>query len=99
MDAMTEIAVGDILTTADPEPPVATIVECLGEKWGNLGEYWVAMDRDGGPETWNKIAGNYGPVTVVAVGRRRCESEACDEYDGIHCYGDGCAMARKEGQP
>ena len=28
--------------------------------------------------------------------RRRCESEACDEYDGIHCYGDGCAMARKE---
>jgi hypothetical protein len=26
---------------------------------------------------------------------RRCESEACDEYDGIHCYGDGCALARK----
>jgi hypothetical protein len=28
--------------------------------------------------------------------RRRCESEACDEFDGIHSYGDGCAMARKE---
>jgi hypothetical protein len=26
---------------------------------------------------------------------RRCTSEACDEYDGIHCYGDGCALARK----
>ena len=26
---------------------------------------------------------------------RRCESEACDEYDGIHCYGDGCAMVRQ----
>jgi hypothetical protein len=23
---------------------------------------------------------------------RRCESEACDEFDGIHCYGDGCAL-------
>lgn len=27
---------------------------------------------------------------------RRCTSEACDEYDGIHCYGDGCALARRE---
>lgn len=27
---------------------------------------------------------------------RRCESEACDEYDGIHCYGDGCAMVRRQ---
>lgn len=27
---------------------------------------------------------------------RRCQSEACDEHDGIHCYGDGCAMVRKE---
>jgi hypothetical protein len=88
--------VGDVLTTADPVPPVGTIVLCLGEKWGNVGEYWVAMDRDG-QKSWNKIAGNYGPVTVLAVGRiRRCEAEACDEYDGIHCYGDGCAMARKE---
>lgn len=26
---------------------------------------------------------------------RRCESEACDEYDGVHCYGDGCALTRK----
>lgn len=25
---------------------------------------------------------------------RRCTSEACDEYDGIHCYSDGCAMVR-----
>ena len=29
--------------------------------------------------------------------RRRCESEACDEYDGIHCYGDGCALVRNPG--
>jgi hypothetical protein len=28
---------------------------------------------------------------------RRCESEACDEYDGVHCYGDGCAMVRGVG--
>lgn len=81
-------AVGDVLTTADPQPPVGTIVLCLGEKWGNVGEYWVAMDRDG-QESWNKIAGNYGPVTVLAVGRRRrCESEVCDEYDG-------CALVQR----
>lgn len=92
---MTEITVGDVLTTADPEPPVGTIVLCLGEKWGNVGNYWVAMDRDG-QKSWKKIAGNYGPVTVVAVPRRRCTSEACDEYDGIHCYGDGCAMVSDE---
>lgn len=30
---------------------------------------------------------------------RRCESEACDEYDGVHCYGDGCAMTGKEDRP
>lgn len=90
---MSDAIVGSVLTTADPEPPVGTIVLCLGEKWGNLGDYWVAMDRDG-QESWNKIAGNYGPVTVLAVGRtRRCAPEACDEYDGIHSYGDGCAMA------
>lgn len=57
--------VGRTLTSADSEPPIGTIVKCLGEKWGNLGEYWVALDRDSDPETWRKIAGNYGPVTVL----------------------------------
>lgn len=28
---------------------------------------------------------------------RRCTSEACDEYDGVHCYGDGCAMVSTTG--
>lgn len=27
--------------------------------------------------------------------RRRCKSQACDEFDGVHCYGDGCAMVRR----
>lgn len=27
---------------------------------------------------------------------RRCTSEACDEFDGIHCYGDGCAMTGRQ---
>lgn len=30
--------------------------------------------------------------------RRRCTAEACDEYDGVHCYGDGCSLTRKEVQ-
>lgn len=29
--------------------------------------------------------------------RRRCKTLDCDENDGIHSYGDGCAMARDPG--
>lgn len=28
---------------------------------------------------------------------RRCISDACDEHDGIHSYGDGCALVRRQG--
>ncbi|MEZ0089960.1 hypothetical protein [Streptacidiphilus sp. EB129] len=65
--------------------------------------------RDAGHLAWWKesvrqqVAAAMGLPEGVTLGwdgeilpRRRCESEACDEYDGIHCYGDGCAMVRKE---
>lgn len=104
---MTDTTVGAILTSADPEPPVGTMVrDDCGLTWVNDGYRpccWVRPDlveqdiHD--PETWTKIAGNYGPVTILRAARRRCTSEACDEYDGIHCYGDGCAMAGKEDRP
>jgi hypothetical protein len=61
---------GDILTSVDPEPPVGTLVrDDCGTRWGNVGDYWVPMDAKGDgwePESWAKIAGNYGPVTVLA---------------------------------
>lgn len=59
-----------MLTSADPEPPVGTIVHCpvTRGRWFNTGEWpcpWLLIDRDADRETWNKIAGNYGPVTVI----------------------------------
>lgn len=37
------------------------------------------------------------PEGITLGWRRRCTSEACEEYDGIHCYGDGCALVRDPG--
>jgi hypothetical protein len=61
-----------MLTSNDPEPPPGTFVrDALGTLWFNDGYYpccWVqpyAEVHD--PESWTKIAGNYGPVTVIPV--------------------------------
>lgn len=63
------VVAGQVLTAADPEPSVGTLVtDACGARWGNVGDYWVPMDVKGGdwdPESWAKIAGNYGPVTVI----------------------------------
>jgi len=61
------------LTANDPEPPIGTVVRiCDGTHWVRTpqpwgGTYWLPVnDMAGGdPESWTKIAGNYGPVTVV----------------------------------
>jgi hypothetical protein len=66
----------DKLTTNDPEPPEGTVVRT---EWGQLWERvdgpwggtanWLMMprtaDTDWDPETWVKVAGNYGPVEIV----------------------------------
>jgi len=63
------------LTAADPEPPRGTVVEGeVAGRWERTTEpdtdYWLPVDDDGtaDPESWNKIAGNYGPVRVVSGG-------------------------------
>jgi hypothetical protein len=60
------------LTSSDPEPPPGTVVrDDCGVTWERYGEdegnYWLRVDGDGDsdPESWTKIAGNYGPVTVI----------------------------------
>jgi hypothetical protein len=60
------------LTSSDPEPPPGTVVrDDCGVTWERHGEdegnYWLRVDGDGDsdPESWTKIAGNYGPVTVL----------------------------------
>jgi hypothetical protein len=63
---------GEILTARDPEPIVMTLVrDDLGSLWRRWPEgYWLREDGDGtggdgDPESWVKVAGNYGPVTVL----------------------------------
>ena len=59
----------------DPEPPEGTKVrDALGQSWvrddGSYGgsgwRNWVPLEVAGDPETWVKIAGNYGPVELVS---------------------------------
>ena len=58
------------LTSADPEPPpYTTVVTEGGTRWTRAADMWPGSwlqegHEDGDPETWTKVAGNYGPVTV-----------------------------------
>jgi hypothetical protein len=62
-----------VLTANDPEPPEGTVIrDSFGRLWERVdGIYggpghsnWVMLDeRPSDPETWTKVAGNYGPVT------------------------------------
>lgn len=72
-------AAGAVLTSTDPEPPAGSVVrDDCGVLWENDGHRpacWVRPDlveqsiHD--PETWTKIAGNYGPVTVIETPGRQ----------------------------
>lgn len=60
------------LTEADPEPPPGTTIEMeSGQRWTRYpdmapGSWLVAGgEADSDPETWLKVAGNYGPVRIV----------------------------------
>lgn len=62
-----------ILTSSDPEPPAGTVVrDCWGRTWElaweDEGGMWWRTDADDDPESWTKVAGNYGPVTVLEEG-------------------------------
>lgn len=58
------------LTSADPEPPPGTMVKTAdGAEWWHdhsTPHSWLNMDEDNPePESWTKVAGNYGPVWIV----------------------------------
>lgn len=62
------------LTSSDPEPPPGTTVEMEdGQRWTRYEGMWPGSwlaeghEVDGDPETWTKVAGNYGPVRIVEV--------------------------------
>lgn len=61
---------GEELASSDPAPgPGSFVRDALGRLWYNDGYYpccWVQPGAEiHDPESWTKIAGNYGPVTVV----------------------------------
>lgn len=61
---MTEVQ----LTSSDPEPPIGSqVTDDLGRRWYREVEgYWLQVEHlDWDPESWVKVAGNYGPVTLV----------------------------------
>lgn len=58
-----------LLNSSDPEPPIGLMVtDTYGIEWLHVenatgdGSYWVMPDNDADPESWVKVAGNYGPV-------------------------------------
>jgi hypothetical protein len=59
--------VGRTLTAQDPQPPIGSVVSCMGNLWRRWELSWGRLDGKDDPESWTKIAGNYGPVTVVAL--------------------------------
>lgn len=59
--------IGRDLTSQDPEPPIGTVVSCMGNLWLRFELGWERLDGKDDPESWAKIAGNYGPVTVVTL--------------------------------
>lgn len=67
------MVVVNLLTSADPEPPEGSVVrDSCGKTWVNDGYRpccWVRLDhleaRIHDPESWTKVAGNYGPVIIV----------------------------------
>lgn len=81
------IARGDLLTSADPEPPPGTTVELFDgqELWTRHADMWPGswlrhgFEETGDPETWTKVAGNYGPARVIRLDRdtvlRRCAAD------------------------
>lgn len=72
MSSEKEAATGAVLASGDPEPPPGTVVrDGCGLEWvrddegGSQG--WTLVGRESDPESWTKIAGNYGPVTVIEM--------------------------------
>lgn len=67
--------VGRRLTSTDVQPPAGTVVrDDCGQRWVNSGHYpsaWMPLDHEDDPESWTKVAGTYGPATVIEWGDER----------------------------
>ena|GEM_PF-2292532 len=88
------------LTASDTEPPPGTWVrDSCGREWVRYEEGGpVGWEPPGGGEheTWRKIAGNYGPVTVLEWGDAICERHGTPMTDGVcsSCLADSAHDGR-----
>jgi len=64
-----------VAETANEEPPEGTsVIDAMGRRWvrddgfygGDGWANWVLDDDPSVHESWVKVSGNYGPVTVEA---------------------------------
>ncbi|MFE5140338.1 hypothetical protein ACFRDV_22120 [Streptomyces fagopyri] len=88
-----------VLTAAHPEPPAGTVVrDACGREWECSQDGTTVWRQAGGgdPESWTKIAGNYGPVTVLEWGDDICEVHDVPMDDGVCscCLADSAAAGR-----
>lgn len=70
------------LWSGDPEPAVGTIVmDVDGRVWrrwqeSERGKDWIRSDGvDDDPESWVRVAGNYGPVVLLKAGPSAKQSQ------------------------
>jgi hypothetical protein len=68
------LVTSETLTATDPEPPAETaVIDSIGGLWLRREGYdpgkWIRFGHDEDLESWTKVAGNYGPVTVVGPDR------------------------------
>jgi hypothetical protein len=72
-DCPPQVEVGALLSSNDPEPPVGTVVTDTHARHWHRAELepdedtrkqWIGDDD---AASWTKVAGNYGPVRVIAV--------------------------------
>lgn len=90
---------GHTLTASDPEPPPGTLVrDDCGQKWIRYREGTVAWEpfEGGDSESWTKVAGNYGPVTVLEWGDEDCPVHDTPMTDGVcsSCLADSAHDGR-----
>lgn len=57
----------NMLTPDDPEPGIGSVVvDSLRDYWRREPSGWILMNgRGSDPESWHKVAGNYGPAQLV----------------------------------
>jgi len=67
-----QLVPGTKLTSNDSEPTVGTVVVTQDDgvwlRFDGEGRSWTRLGDSDDTESWTRVAGNYGPVTVLTTG-------------------------------